>query len=45
MIVLGRTRGGRSLIVFLKPLDKDRGLWRCATAREADKNEQKRYFS
>ena len=45
LIVIGRTRGGRPLVVFLKPIDKNRGRWRCATAREADKNERKRYFS
>ena len=45
LIVMGRTRGGRPVIVFLKLRDKDAGLWRCATAREADEGERRRYFS
>ncbi len=44
LVVMGRDRGGRPLMVFLAPIEKGEGKWRCATAREADSHERKRYF-
>ena len=34
LIIKGRTRSGRPLIVSLKPIDPKAGVWRCATAME-----------
>ncbi len=34
LVIKGRTRSGRSLIIHLKPIDRMAGVWRCATARE-----------
>ena len=34
IMMKGRTRTGRPLIVFLKPVDSSEGIWRCTTAWE-----------
>jgi hypothetical protein len=34
LLVRGRTRGGRRLLVILDPLDLEDGIWRCRTAWE-----------
>ena len=34
LLVRGRTRGGRRLIVILDPIDQDEGIWRCRTVWE-----------
>lgn len=34
LLVKGRTRSGRRLIVILDPIDLDEGVWRCRTAWE-----------
>ena len=34
LLVRGRTRGGRRLLVILDPVDLDEGVWRCRTAWE-----------
>ncbi len=32
LLVRGRTAGGRRLLVILRPVDPEGGLWRCASA-------------
>ncbi len=34
LLVRGRTRGGRRLLVILDPVDLGEGVWRCRTAWE-----------
>ena len=34
LLVRGRTRSGRRLIVIFDPIDLDEGVWRCRTAWE-----------
>jgi hypothetical protein len=36
VILYGKTAGGRSLFVALKPLDLDVGWWKCKTAYEEE---------
>lgn len=33
LLVRGRTAGGRRLLVILRPVDREGGLWRCVSAR------------
>jgi uncharacterized DUF497 family protein len=44
LVVFGRNRGGRKLILYLQPVNTDEGIWRCITAREANDFEKKRFF-
>lgn len=32
LFVHGRTRGGRRLLVILRPINQSKGIWRCASA-------------
>jgi uncharacterized DUF497 family protein len=36
LLVRGRTAGGRRLLVILRPVDPERGVWRCASAWDDD---------
>jgi len=36
LLVRGRTAGGRRLLVILRPVDPEGGVWRCASAWDDD---------
>jgi uncharacterized DUF497 family protein len=36
LLIRGRTVGGRRLLVILRPIDLERGVWRCASAWHDD---------
>jgi uncharacterized DUF497 family protein len=38
--VIGEDRGGTVLVIFLEPVDKEKGVWRCASARGAEQHEK-----
>lgn len=43
LVLLGPTFGGRLLVVPLAPIDEPGGIWRPATAWQADASEEARY--
>ena len=36
LLVRGRTAGGRRLLIILRPVDLEGGVWRCASAWDDD---------
>lgn len=42
LLVLGRTAGGRRLLVVLRPVDLEKGVWRCVSAWDDDREKERK---